>query len=133
MKILVTGAAGFIGYYVTLQLLARGDTVVGVDNLNDYYDVGLKKARLQEISTQAHAQHFKFIQLDLADVASTAALFQTEQFDRVIHLAAQAGVRYSLQNPNAYVQSNLVGFTNVLEGCRHNQVQHLVDVDQDNQ
>lgn len=126
MKILVTGAAGFIGYYVTLQLLARGDTVVGVDNLNDYYDVGLKKARLQEISTQAHAQHFKFIQLDLADVASTAALFQTEQFDRVIHLAAQAGVRYSLQNPNAYVQSNLVGFTNVLEGCRHNQVQHLV-------
>ncbi|NBQ85506.1 MAG: NAD-dependent epimerase/dehydratase family protein, partial [Methylophilaceae bacterium] len=126
MKILVTGAAGFIGYYVTLQLLARGDTVVGVDNLNDYYDVGLKKARLQEISTQAHAQHFKFIQLDLADVASTTALFQTEQFDRVIHLAAQAGVRYSLQNPNAYVQSNLVGFTNVLEGCRHNQVQHLV-------
>jgi UDP-glucuronate 4-epimerase len=126
LKILVTGAAGFIGYYVTLQLLARGDTVVGVDNLNDYYDVGLKKARLQEISTQAHAQHFKFIQLDLADVASTAALFQTEQFDRVIHLAAQAGVRYSLQNPNAYVQSNLVGFTNVLEGCRHNQVQHLV-------
>lgn len=126
MKILVTGAAGFIGYYVTLQLLSRGDEVVGVDNLNDYYDPSLKQARLDQIAKHPQANHFKFIKLDLADVEATASLFKQEQFDRVVHLAAQAGVRYSLQNPNAYVQSNLVGFTNVLEGCRHNHVQHLV-------
>ena len=126
MKILVTGAAGFIGFHVTLQLLARGDTVVGVDNLNDYYDVSLKQARLDEIAHHPQAANFKFIKLDLADIEATAALFKQEKFDRVVHLAAQAGVRYSLQNPNAYVQSNLVGFTNVLEGCRHNAVAHLV-------
>lgn len=126
MKILVTGAAGFIGFHVTLQLLARGDTVVGVDNLNDYYDVSLKQDRLAEIAKQPNAANFKFFKLDLADVEATAELFKQEQFDRVVHLAAQAGVRYSLQNPNAYVQSNLVGFTNILEGCRHNQVNHLV-------
>lgn len=126
MKILVTGAAGFIGYYVTLQLLSRDDEVVGVDNLNDYYDPRLKQARLDQIANHPQANQFKFIQLDLADVEATANLFKQEQFDRVVHLAAQAGVRYSLQNPNAYVQSNLVGFTNVLEGCRHNHVKHLV-------
>ena len=126
MKILVTGAAGFIGYYVTLQLLSRGDQVIGVDNLNDYYDVSLKQARLDQIAKHPQAANFKFIKLDLADVEATAQLFKQEKFDRVVHLAAQAGVRYSLQNPNAYVQSNLVGFTNVLEGCRHSQVKHLV-------
>ena len=126
MKILVTGAAGFIGYYVTLQLLSRGDQVIGVDNLNDYYDVSLKQARLDQIAKHPQAANFKFIKLDLADVEATAQLFKQEKFDRVVHLAAQAGVRYSLQNPNAYVQSNLVAFTNVLEGCRHSQVKHLV-------
>jgi UDP-glucuronate 4-epimerase len=126
MKTFVTGAAGFIGYFVTLQLLSRGDQVVGVDNLNDYYDVSLKKSRLDQIAKVPQANNFKFIQLDLADVEATANLFKHEQFDRVVHLAAQAGVRYSLQNPNAYVQSNLVGFTNVLECCRHSQVNHLV-------
>ncbi len=126
MKILVTGAAGFIGYYVTFQLLSRGYEVVGVDNLNDYYDPSLKQARLDQISRHPQVSHFKFIQLDLADVEATANLFKKQQFDRVVHLAAQAGVRYSLQNPNAYVQSNLVGFTNVLEGCRYNHVKHLV-------
>ena len=108
MKVLVTGAAGFIGYYVTLQLLSRGDQVVGVDNLNDYYDVSLKQARLEQIAQHAQAANFKFIKLDLAEVEATANLFKQEKFDRVVHLAAQAGVRYSLQNPNAYVQSNLV-------------------------
>jgi UDP-glucuronate 4-epimerase len=126
MKVLVTGAAGFVGYYVTLQLLSRGDQVVGVDNLNDYYDVSLKQARLDQIAKHPQVANFKFIKLDLADVEATAQLFNQEQFDRVVHLAAQAGVRYSLQNPNAYVQSNLVGLTNVLEGCRNSQVKHLV-------
>jgi UDP-glucuronate 4-epimerase len=126
LKVLVTGAAGFIGYYVTLQLLSRGDEVVGVDNLNDYYDVSLKQARLDQIAQHPRAANFKFIKLDLADIEATVNLFKQEHFDRVVHLAAQAGVRYSLQNPNAYVQSNLVGFTNVLEGCRHHHVKHLV-------
>ena len=126
MKILVTGAAGFIGHQTTLKLLARGDTVVGVDNLNDYYDVSLKEARLQDIAKHPQASNFKFIKLDLADKLTTESLFKTEQPERVIHLAAQAGVRYSLQNPHAYVQSNLVAFTNILEGCRHNKVEHLV-------
>jgi len=126
LKVLVTGAAGFIGYYVTLQLLSRGDQVVGVDNLNDYYDPSLKQARLDQIAQHPQAKNFKFIKLDLADIEATANLFKQEEFDSVVHLAAQAGVRYSLQNPNAYVQSNLVAFTNVLEGCRHNHVKHLV-------
>ncbi|CEN56339.1 NAD-dependent epimerase [Candidatus Methylopumilus turicensis] len=126
MKILVTGAAGFIGHQTTLRLLARGDIVIGVDNLNDYYDVSLKEARLNDIAKHPHAGNFKFIKLDLADTSATEALFKAEQPERVIHLAAQAGVRYSLQNPHAYVQSNLVAFTNVLEGCRHNKVAHLV-------
>ena len=126
MKILVTGVAGFIGFHVALNLLSRGDTVIGVDNLNDYYDVGLKQARLDEIAKHPNASQFKFIKLDLADINATAQLFQQASPARVVHLAAQAGVRYSLENPNAYVQSNLVAFTNVLEGCRHNKIQHLV-------
>ncbi len=126
MKILVTGAAGFIGFHVVLNLLSRGDTVIGIDNLNDYYDVSLKHARLDEIAKHPNASQFNFIKLDLADINATAQLFQQESPERVVHLAAQAGVRYSLENPNAYVQSNLVAFTNVLEGCRHNKIQHLV-------
>jgi UDP-glucuronate 4-epimerase len=126
VKILVTGAAGFIGHQTTLKLLARGDTVIGVDNLNDYYDVSLKEARLQDIAKHPQASNFKFIKLDLADTLATESLFKSEQPERVIHLAAQAGVRYSLQNPHAYVQSNLVAFTNILEGCRHHKVEHLV-------
>ena len=123
MKILVTGAAGFIGMHCCERLLARGDTVVGIDNLNDYYDLQLKRDRLQRIS--AHSQ-FRFELLDVADRAGIEGLFAREKFDRVIHLAAQAGVRYSLKNPHAYADSNLVGFVNILEGCRHNTVEHLV-------
>jgi UDP-glucuronate 4-epimerase len=122
MKILVTGAAGFIGSTTSLRLLARGDEVVGLDNLNDYYSVELKQDRLARLQSQTG---FRFVQLDVADREGMAALFAAEQFDRVIHLAAQAGVRYSIQNPHAYVDSNLVGFINILEGCRHNAVQHL--------
>jgi UDP-glucuronate 4-epimerase len=123
MKILVTGAAGFIGMYTAQLLLERGDDVVGLDNLNDYYDVALKQARL----TLLHKYpNFRFIKLDLADRAGMAELFAREKFQRVVNLAAQAGVRYSLQNPLAYVDSNVLGFANVLEGCRHNQVEHLV-------
>ena len=122
MKILLTGAAGFIGMHTILRLLARGDTVVGVDNLNDYYDVTLKQARLARLSSHAN---FHFHKLDVADRDGMAALFAAEKPERVIHLAAQAGVRYSLTNPHAYIDSNIVGFTNILEGCRHNAVQHL--------
>lgn len=123
MKILVTGAAGFIGMHTSLRLLARGDEVVGLDNLNDYYDPTLKEARLARLTPHAR---FRFVKLDVADRAGMEALFAAERFDRVIHLAAQAGVRYSLQNPHAYIDSNLVGFMNILEGCRHAKVEHLV-------
>jgi UDP-glucuronate 4-epimerase len=123
MKILVTGAAGFIGMTTALRLLERGDEVVGLDNLNDYYDVQLKRDRLARLQPSAN---FRFVHLDVADRPAIEQLFAAEGFDRVIHLAAQAGVRYSLQNPHAYVDSNLVGFMNVLEGCRHARVQHLV-------
>ena len=123
MKVLVTGAAGFIGYHVARALCARGDAVVGTDNLNDYYDVSLKEARLRELEP---FNNFRFVRLDLADREGMAGLFQAEQFDRVVHLGAQAGVRYSLENPHAYVDSNLVGFMNILEGCRHHEVGHLV-------
>ena len=126
MKLLVTGVAGFIGYHVALKLLARGDSVIGLDNLNDYYDVSLKEARLASIKAHPHAQNFHFIKQDIADTATLLALFEMHQPQRVVHLAAQAGVRYSLQNPHAYVQSNLVGFTNILEACRHHGVEHLV-------
>lgn len=126
MRVLVTGAAGFIGYHVTIALLSRGDEVVGVDNLNDYYDVRLKDARLAQIQAHPNADKFKFIKQDLADTQATAQIFAEQKFQRVVHLAAQAGVRYSLENPHAYVQSNLVAFVNVLEGCRHNKIEHLV-------
>jgi UDP-glucuronate 4-epimerase len=123
MKILVTGAAGFIGMTTTLRLLERGDEVVGLDNLNDYYDVTLKERRLARLTSHPN---FRFFKGDVADRPGMEQLFATEKFERVIHLAAQAGVRYSLQNPHAYVDSNIVGFMNILEGCRHNQVGHLV-------
>ena len=123
MKILVTGAAGFIGSHVAGLLLTRGDEVVGLDNLNNYYDVRLKEARLARLTGRAG---FRFVKLDLEDRAGMVALFAQEKFERVIHLAAQAGVRYSLDNPHAYIGSNVTGTINVLEGCRHNNVQHLV-------
>ena len=123
MKILVTGAAGFIGYHTARVLLDRGEEIVGLDNLNDYYDVALKQARLARLD---HYPNFRFAKLDLADAAGMAALFAREQFDRVAHLGAQAGVRYSIENPQAYVDSNVTGTLNVLEGCRHHPVEHLV-------
>jgi len=123
LKVLVTGAAGFIGMHVSQLLLARGDQVLGLDNLNDYYDPQLKRDRLARLS--AHPG-FEFVQLDVADRVGMAELFAAQRFDRVVHLAAQAGVRYSIENPNAYIDSNIVGFTHVLEGCRHSGVQHLV-------
>lgn len=126
MKVLLTGVAGFIGYHVAVKLLSRGDMVLGVDNLNDYYDVRLKEARLASIQAQTNAANFSFITLDLAEEAATQKLFETEKPDVVIHLAAQAGVRYSLQNPHAYIRSNIVAFTNILEACRAIKPQHLV-------
>lgn len=123
MKLLVTGSAGFIGFHTARLALERGDEVVGVDNMNAYYDVSLKEARLAIL--KEHAQ-FRFVKLDFADRAGMQSLFEREKFQRVIHLGAQAGVRYSIQNPLAYVDSNLLGFGNVLEGCRHNGVEHLV-------
>jgi UDP-glucuronate 4-epimerase len=122
LKILVTGAAGFIGMHVSQLLLARGDSVIGLDNLNDYYDPQLKRDRLARLTPRAG---FRFVKLDVADRDGMQALFAEEGFDRVVHLAAQAGVRYSLVNPQAYIDSNVVGFMNVLEGCRHGAVQHL--------
>lgn len=123
MKYLVTGAAGFIGFHVTQRLLAAGHQVVGLDNLNDYYDVNLKLARLDLIN--AHPE-FSFVKCDLADREGIAELFRSQGFQRVIHLAAQAGVRYSLENPLAYADSNLIGHLNILEGCRHHQIEHLL-------
>ena len=123
MKILITGAAGFIGFHVAERLLTQGHAVVGLDNLNDYYEVSLKQARLARIESRPN---FRFIQLDLADRAAMAELFAREKFERVIHLGAQAGVRYSIDNPHAYADANLVGHLNVLEGCRQNGVGHLL-------
>lgn len=123
MKILLTGAAGFIGFHTAQILLGRGDEVVGLDNLNDYYEVTLKEARLAQLKQHPN---FRFVKMDLADREGIAALFKQEKFQRVINLAAQAGVRYSIQNPLAYIDSNVVGFANILEGCRHNGVEHLV-------
>lgn len=126
MKILVTGAAGFIGYYVCQRLLARGDEVLGIDNLNDYYDVTLKQDRLNQLAQHPRAQYFKLVTLDIADTATLLDVVKDFAPQRIVHLAAQAGVRYSLQNPHAYSQSNLVGFTNILEAARFNRVDHLV-------
>jgi len=123
MKILVTGAAGFIGYHLAQRLLSQGQQVYGIDNLNDYYDVNLKKARLAQL--QSHSE-FTFQQLDLSYRVGISQLFQNQKIDCVVHLAAQAGVRYSLDNPHAYADSNLMGFLNILEGCRHSKIEHLV-------
>ena len=123
MKLLVTGAAGFIGFHTAKLLLERGDEVVGLDNLNNYYDPALKEARLDILRS---FKRFRFVKADLADRGAMQPLFRVERFQRVVHLAAQAGVRYSLENPHAYVHSNIVGFLEVIEGCRHTQVEHLV-------
>jgi len=123
MRVLVTGAAGFIGFHVARKLLDRGDEVVGIDNLNDYYDPALKQARLSQL--EGH-DRFAFVKLDVSDRDRVATLFRERKVERVVHLAAQAGVRYSITNPHAYADSNLLGFLNILEGCRHNAVEHLV-------
>lgn len=123
MKYLVTGAAGFIGSHVTKQLLGRGDSVVGLDNLSDYYDVNLKKARLAQFDDNSD---FVFEKVDLVDRAEMERVFKEHKFDRVVHLAAQAGVRYSIENPHAYIEANLVGYLHIIEGCRHHEVEHLV-------
>ena len=123
MKILVTGAAGFIGFATAKQLLERGETVVGLDNFNNYYDVSLKEARAAILDG---FDNFLMVRIDLADRGAMEALFAKEKFDKVVHLAAQAGVRYSLENPHAYINSNIVGTLHILEGCRHNEVEHLV-------
>jgi UDP-glucuronate 4-epimerase len=122
-SVLVTGAAGFIGYHLAERLLRDGRKVVGLDNLNDYYDPALKEARLERLEA---SEGFTFARLDLADRQGMEALFADHAFDTVVHLAAQAGVRYSIENPNSYVDSNLVGFLHILEGCRHSEVRHLV-------
>ena len=123
MKVLVTGSAGFIGSALSIRLLDRGDTVIGIDNHNDYYDPALKEARLAR-----HADHSNYthIRMNLEDREAMAKLFEDEQFEGVVNLAAQAGVRYSIENPLAYIDTNLVGFAHILEGCRHNKVGHLV-------
>jgi UDP-glucuronate 4-epimerase len=126
MKILVTGAAGFIGFHLTLALLEQGDDVIGIDNLNDYYDVNLKQLRLDEIKKYPKSSNFKFIKEDISNREFIEQLFEYHDFDAVVNLAAQAGVRYSLEYPHKYVESNLVGFLNILEGCRHSNVKHLV-------
>jgi len=122
-KVLVTGAAGFIGFHVSQRLLNQGETVIGLDNLNDYYDVNLKYNRLSLLEAYPN---FQFLKADLTDRSKIEALFSEHQFDYVIHLAAQAGVRYSIKNPHTYVDSNVVGFLHILEGCRHSQIKHLV-------
>lgn len=125
MKVLVTGVGGFIGFHVSKYLLKRGDTVIGLDNLNNYYDVSLKEARLARLKDNERFGRFEFVRLDLADRPGMEELFIHHKPERIVHLAAQAGVRYSLTNPHAYIDSNIVGFMNILEGCRHTNVQHL--------
>ncbi|NBP96120.1 MAG: NAD-dependent epimerase/dehydratase family protein, partial [Gammaproteobacteria bacterium] len=123
MRVLITGVAGFIGFTLAQRLLNRGDQVDGIDNLNDYYDVSLKEARLSRLTEQ---KEFNFGRMDIADRSAIANLFKKESFDVVVNLAAQAGVRYSIENPAAYIDANLVGFGNILEGCRQSNVSHLV-------
>ena len=122
-KILVTGTAGFIGFHLAKRLMERGDEVIGLDNLNDYYDVNLKKARLKQLTVH---KSFREVNMSLEDRKGMEKLFAEEKFDKVVNLAAQAGVRYSIENPHAYIDSNIQGFMNILEGCRHNDIQHLV-------
>jgi UDP-glucuronate 4-epimerase len=122
-KILITGAAGFIGYHLAQAMAEHGNRIIGIDNLNDYYDVNLKKARLAQLE---HYGNFTFHKINMADRKAMVELFEEGKFEVVVNLAAQAGVRYSLKNPHSYIDSNIVGFTNILEGCRHNQVAHLV-------
>ena len=131
MNILVTGAAGFIGFHLIkallqIQLPNSNNCIVGIDNINDYYDVSLKKERLKLLNEISETEYFTFIKLDLADREAMSDLFSTYQFDIVINLGAQAGVRYSIENPNAYIDSNVVGFVNILEGCRHHDIKHLI-------
>ena len=123
---MVTGAAGFIGSHVSLKLLERGDEVIGLDDLNDYYEVSLKEARLNRIRSSPNSSHFKFVKMGVEIRNEVSQLFQDQAFDKVVHLAAQAGVRYSIENPHAYIDSNIVGFINILEGCRHHKIEHLV-------
>ena len=127
MKVLVTGNAGFIGFHTAKRLLERGDSVVGIDSVNDYYDQSLKEARLKilEETAKSTGSEYQFIRANLADLGMVMSCFKENKFDRVIHLAAQAGVRYSLENPHSYVESNIVAFTNILEACRYNSVAHL--------
>lgn len=128
MKVLVTGSAGFIGYHVAAKLIERGDSVVGFDVVNDYYDVNLKRARLSRLEELGARQggHYRFVEADIADSSALNGAFEDHRFDRVVHLAAQAGVRYSIENPQAYVVSNLIGFSNLLEACRRHGCEHLV-------
>lgn len=126
MKTLVTGVAGFIGYHVATYLLARGDQVIGIDNINDYYDTSLKEARLQQLEAMPQAGNFKFLKLDIAQDDELAIFFETERVDAIVHLAAQAGVRYSIENPHAYIQANIRGFLNILVGAQKVKVKHLV-------
>ncbi len=123
MNILITGAAGFIGFFLVRAVLGKGNQVVGIDNLNDYYDVSLKKARLEQLTA---LDGFTFVEMDISDRRAVKSIFEKNHFDAVVNLAAQAGVRYSLENPDAYIDSNLTGFANILEGCRHNKPAHLV-------
>src|SRR5579863_2016421 len=129
-KILVTGCAGFIGFHTSRRLIERGDEIIGLDSVNEYYDVNLKRARLALLTKSPEAKSgpegsFRFVHMDLLDQSELHSLFNSEKFEKVIHLAAQAGVRYSLTHPHAYSDANLTGFLNVLEACRHNQVEHL--------
>ena len=126
MKVLVTGAAGFIGFHLILKLLSRGDEIIGIDNLNDYYDPALKQSRLNVIAKHSKSVNFNFIKMDISDRYLMKELFISNSFDIVVNLAAQAGVRYSLENPHVYVDSNIVGFVNILEGCRYSKIKHLI-------
>lgn len=125
-NILLTGAAGFIGFHIAKELIQNGHHVIGVDNINDYYDPMLKKARLSELKNHKNSNKFIFQNVDISDLKSIEGIFKTKDFDYVIHMAAQAGVRYSLENPHTYIESNILGFLNIIEGCKNHNIQHLV-------